>query len=432
MDDMRALTRLMKELEEQLVLCISCGLCQAVCPLYAVTGREADVARGKLALLDGLMREMFDNPQGVWERLNRCLLCGSCAAGCPSGVSALEIFLKARAILAGYMGMSPGKRLLLRGMLAHPTLFDRITEWGARFQKVFTKEVDEVLGTSCARISSPLIGDRHFRPLAERPFHARRRPQMRASKDSQTAVGLFVGCLIDKVFPEIAEDTLKVLEHHRIPVFLPGEQGCCGIPALSSGDMATFLRLVRFNLDRFEEGPFDVLITSCATCASTIKKMWPVMTRSDAALHARVLRMSEKTMDIDQFLVSRVGVRAAPAREEGGTCVTYHDPCHLKKSLGVWKEPRELIQADPRIRLVEMPEADTCCGMGGSFNLQYYELSARIGERKRDRILSTGCGIVATACPACMMQLSDMLSKGEAGIRVKHPIQLYAEYLDAT
>ena len=89
MSDMKEIARLMKEVEDQLVVCMRCGMCQSVCPLYEQTGREADVARGKLALLDGLMNEMFKDPEGVYERLNKCLLCGSCAANCPSGVSVL-------------------------------------------------------------------------------------------------------------------------------------------------------------------------------------------------------------------------------------------------------------------------------------------------------------------------------------------------------
>ena len=105
MSSLRALAKLMKELEDQLVVCMRCGLCQAVCPLFAETGREADVARGKLALLDGLLQEILKNPGGVQDHLSRCLLCGSCAANCPSGVKVLDIFIKGRAILAGYLGL---------------------------------------------------------------------------------------------------------------------------------------------------------------------------------------------------------------------------------------------------------------------------------------------------------------------------------------
>ena len=198
MASMDALARLMRELEDQLVVCMRCGMCQSVCPVFDQTGREADVARGKLALLSGLMEAMFDDPQGVAERLNKCLLCGSCAANCPSGVSVQEIFLKARAILSGYMGLPPAKRLILRGMLANPALFDRLTEWGARFQKIFTRPVNEVVGTSCARVMSPLIQERHFRTLATVPFHRQIPSLDTPAGESGLKVALFTGCLIDK------------------------------------------------------------------------------------------------------------------------------------------------------------------------------------------------------------------------------------------
>jgi glycolate oxidase iron-sulfur subunit len=170
MYDMKRLARLVRTLEDQLVVCMRCGMCQAICPLFAETGRESDVARGTLALLDGLLQEMFEDPTGVSERLSRCLLCGSCAANCPSGVKVLDIFLKARAILTGYMGLSPVKKALFRGMLAHPGFFDRLMEWGSRLQFLFAKPADDLLGTSCARFLSPLA-DRHFKSLAPAPFH---------------------------------------------------------------------------------------------------------------------------------------------------------------------------------------------------------------------------------------------------------------------
>jgi len=421
----------MKSLEDQLVVCMKCGMCQAVCPLFAVTGREADVARGKLALLDGLLVQLFDDPEGVSRRLNKCLLCGSCAANCPSGVSVLEIFIKARAILAGFQGLSPAKKAILRGMLAHPELFDRLGEWGAKFQKVFTKPVNEVVGTSCARFMSPLIGERHFRPLAPVPFHKHVPSLDTRPGAAGIKAAFYVGCLADKVFPGLAQATVDVLTHHGVGIFMPENQACCGIPAISSGDTDTFRRLVRHNIRKFEAGAYDVLVTACATCTSTIKEVWPLMTAADPGLQADARRLADMTFDISQFLVSKLGL-AGGDKPEGNIPVTYHDPCHLKKSLKVWSEPRTLINASRGYRLQEMPEADWCCGMGGSFNLQYYGISGRIGERKRDNIRSTGCRIVATGCPACMLQISDALSRGGDAIQVKHPVELYAESLKPT
>jgi len=431
MPKMKALAQLLRELEDALVVCMRCGLCQSVCPLFAETGREADVARGKLALLDGLMQQMFKDPQGVYDRLDRCLLCGSCAANCPSGVRVLDIFIKARAILSGYLGLSPVKKAIFRRMLAQPELFNRLLDWGARLQGVFIKPVDDMLGSSCSRFLSPLLAGRHFKPLAQTPFH-RLVPSLHTRPASgKPRVAFFVGCLIDRFFPGVGEATLKVLAHHGVGVFLPDNQGCCGIPALSSGDTAAFNRLVRHNLERFGGEPFDYLVTACATCTATLKTMWPLMVLDPSGEEkAQIAALADKTLDISQFLVAKVGLEpgSSPGVAAAQT-LTYHDPCHLQKSLGVAAEPRAVIRANPGYRFQEMAEADWCCGSGGSFNLQNYEVSAAIGRRKREHILKSGCAAVATACPACMLQLIDTLSQAGARVKVKHAVEVYSEAL---
>jgi glycolate oxidase iron-sulfur subunit len=433
MSSIKELARLMKELEDQLVTCMRCGLCQAVCPLFAETGREADVARGKLALLDGLAQEILKNPQGVQDHLNRCLLCGSCAANCPSGVKVLDIFIKARAILAGYMGLSPVKKVIFRGLLSKPEWFNRVLAWGAKFQGIFVKPVDDLLGSSCARFMSPLLADRHFKALAPVPWHRQVPRRDTAPGGSGLKVAFFVGCLIDKIFPQVGEATLTVLEHHGVGVYLPAGQGCCGIPALSSGDTQTFKELVRLNLQLLDDPatPCDYLVTACATCSSTIKKLWPLMMQdADPEEQARVAALAARTLDISQFLVDEVGVSPADvSAEDGRIPVTYHDPCHLKKSLGVAAQPRILLQANPGYVLKEMPESDWCCGCGGSFNLQHYEASAAIGARKRDNIAKSHAQVVATGCPACMLQITDMLSQAGMRVQVKHAVEIYADAL---
>jgi glycolate dehydrogenase iron-sulfur subunit len=430
MPSIKVLGQLVKELEDQLVACMRCGMCQAVCPLFAETGREADVARGKLALLDGLAREIFQNPQGVQDRLTRCLLCGSCAANCPSGVKVLDIFIKARAILTGYLGLSPAKKAIFRGLLSRPALFNRVLAWGAKYQGIFVKPVDDLLGSSCSRFLSPLLKQRHFKPLAKAPLHRLVPAQNTPTGAAGKKVAFFVGCLIDKIFPEVGQAVLKSLDHHGVGVYLPHDQACCGIPALAAGDTAAFDKLVRHNLALFGSEPFDYLVTACATCTSTIKKMWPLMVLDYTAEEkAQIEAIRERVMDISQFLVEQVGVEEQQVSGEDKITVTYHDPCHLKKSLGVAAQPRVLIKANPRYNLREMAEADWCCGCGGSFNLQQYDISANIGRRKRDNIAKSQCAVVATGCPACMLQITDMLSQAGDRMQVRHAIELYAESL---
>ncbi len=429
MPDLKKLATLIKELEDQTIVCMRCGLCQSVCPVFENTGRESDVARGKLALLDGLAKEMLANPAEASERLNKCLLCGSCAASCPSGVNAMEIFIKARAVLTGYAGLPPAKKLLLRKMLAHPAIFDRLLEWGARAQKIISRPVSDILGTSCAKVASPLVGNRHFVPLAAAPFH-KSTPSLDTGKGaSGLKVAFFPGCLLDKFFPHIARDVVDVLTHHGVGIWMPPGQGCCGIPAISSGDMSSFEKLAMHNLELLGSRETDYIVTACATCTATLKKIWPAMLGNiPSEYKQQVAAISEKTIDINQLIFTHIGIETAPANNSSPPVnVTYHDPCHLKKSLGVHREPRELVKACRGYRLVEMDDADKCCGMGGSFNLQYYEISCSIGARKRERIVETGCSIAATGCPACILQISDMLSQSGHAISVKHPIELYAE-----
>jgi len=148
-------------------------------------------------------------------------------------------------------------------------------------------------------------------------------------------------------------------------------------------------------------------------------------------LQAAAEQLSAKTMDINQFLVQQAGLKDLPEeKSEPPRSVTYHDPCHLKKSLKVTAEPRRVIRAAGNCKLVEMANGDACCGMGGSFNLLYYDLSAGIGRLKRDSIAATGSSVVATGCPACMMQISDALSRSGDRIAVRHPVQLYAEAME--
>ncbi|MCK5542581.1 MAG: (Fe-S)-binding protein [Desulfobacterales bacterium] len=430
MTNIKKLAQLVKELEDQFVVCIRCGMCQSVCPLFEQTKKEADVARGKLALLDGLMNRMFSNPEGASERLNRCLLCGSCASNCPSGVNVLEIFIKARIILTEYKGLSRTKKIIFRNILSKPKTFNRLMKWAGHFQGIFTKKNKNSQGTSCARLISPLLSNRNFMPVATEPFHEHLPKLDTVSSRSRLKVAFFTGCLIDKIFPKIAKDCIDVFHYHDIGVFIPENQGCCGIPALASGDLKTFEQLVEHHVDLFENNSFDYLITACATCTSTIKKLWPAIYKGNQnRVQNFVEHLSEKTLDINQFLVANIKIDSS--HTDGDTdkeIVTYHDPCHLKKSLGIFKEPRQILNASG-IKLIEMESPDKCCGMGGSFNLFHYDISSKIGTLKYESIVKTSCKTVATGCPACMMQISDMLAKNKSNINVKHPIELYANNL---
>ena len=427
--DVGQLAAMLLELDDMLVSCMRCGMCQAVCPVYGATMKEADVTRGKIALLENLAKNMIADAESVNEKLNRCLLCGSCQANCPSGVKILDIFLRARSIVAGYMGLTPVKKLIFRGLLVRPGLFNILMDISGKFQGLFIKDANKVVGTSCSSLLTPFIGDRHFPSLAKESFHSKVSSVNTPAGSSGLRVAFFPGCVSDKLFPSVPEAVLKVMEKHGVGVYMPSGQGCCGIPALASGDRKAYDILVKQNLKLFGSASYDYLITPCATCSATIKEIWPKLMESyTGEMRAQVEGIHGKTIDITAFLLDVLKV-TLPAPGENGRRITYHDSCHMKKSLGVSEQPRDILKSLPGWQFVEMPEADRCCGCGGSFTLYNYDLSKQIGQRKRDNIVSVRPDAVAMGCPACMMQIMDVLSQNNDNIPVKHVIELYAETL---
>ena len=107
-------------LDDKLASCMKCGFCQAFCPVFDTTGKEGDVTRGKIALVENLAHLIIQDPEAVNEKLSRRLLCGGCQFSCPSGVPTLEIFMEARAIVTAYLGLSPVKKAIFRKLLPNP------------------------------------------------------------------------------------------------------------------------------------------------------------------------------------------------------------------------------------------------------------------------------------------------------------------------
>ncbi len=431
MTSLQRLAQQLMALDDRIIACMKCGLCQAVCPIFSDSMMEADVARGKLALLDNVAHELCKNPQAIADKLGRCLLCGSCQANCPSGVRIMDIFLEAREIVFAYVGLHPLKKIIFRSFLASPGLFNMALRVGAPCQPLLFKAAHNVQKTSRAPLLDKLIGARYIRPLAKTPLHISQGRIHSPAGKSSLKVAFFPGCLGDKMYTDMSQACLKVLRHHGVGIFMPKGLTCCGIPAIASGDITGMLAQTKANVTALAQEDFDYLITPCGSCTATIEEFWPrYAQRMEPKERQLVAEITPKAMDISKFLVHVLGISAQDITKQANSIkTTYHDPCHLKKSLGVSAEPRLLMELNPHHELIEMHEADRCCGCGGSFNLFHYAISSRIGQRKRQNIVNSGAQVVATGCPACMMQLEDMLSQQGDAIQVKHYMEIYADSL---
>jgi glycolate oxidase iron-sulfur subunit len=429
MNDLQVLVEGLQALNADIAKCMRCGFCQNHCPMYGETRWEFDVSRGKIALLSNMAEKMLSDADALANRLDRCLLCGSCEAICPSATPAVDIFLRARALLAGYKGLSPAKKLIFRTLLPNPGLFDLSMKAGAVFQGLALRRVQHsAQNTVNAPLLAPIIGNRHMHSLPDRPVHATHRDLDTEPAPGAGKVAFFPGCVCDRLYTSVGEACLKVFRHHGLGVFFPSGLACCGMPSLASGDLRGFEKQVRQNLKALGGACFDYLITPCGSCTEAISTFWTRYGVFSQEEQEKLREIAGKTLDINAFIVDVLKVSpAAPAPD--ARIVTYHDPCHLKKSLHISRQPRELIRANPGFELREMSESDRCCGCGGSFNLFHYDVSRGIGQKKRDNIVQTGADIVATGCPACMMQLDDTLSRNGDPVQVRHSVELYAQGL---
>lgn len=413
-----------KELESDLSLCTRCGMCQSVCPLYSETGMEPYSARGKFALLDGLKSSLLSDPSGVMDLLQRCLLCGACASHCPRKVNSVSVFLRARMIISGITGLNPLKKAILKTLCGNPVLFDRLLDIAGFFQKKLSSELQGSADFSCIRdgFRSKL---RTARKLADKSFSEITGKVDYRKEGSKGRVAFYPGCLVNRMYPSVGVASLNAIIHSGFDVVVPEGLVCCGMPSAASGDMVSAGTAASRNALLLIESGCDFIVTSCPTCAYAIKKLWPVF---DAAAVKKdsYMVISEKISDISEFII-KYGEKVSLFSDGSKTIkVTVHDPCHLKRSLGIHKEPRTLIEMGG-CDITEMKNPDRCCGMGGTFSISHYDLSMSVAEGKRQSVIGTGADTVAAACPACMMQIGGILATSGSAVKVRHPVEIYAD-----
>ena len=227
-------------------------------------------------------------------------------------------------------------------------------------------------------------------------------------------VAYFPGCVTSVVYPDLARTVVAVLQHNGCQVVVPEGLGCCGTPHRAYGDTAAAAALEEDNSELLNDAQVEAVVTDCATCGAGLSAY-------------SYLRMP--VYDVSEFLVERLGL-TAPQRELP-LRVTYHDPCHLARGQGVREAPRRLLGAIPGLELVEMDEADRCCGGAGTFSLVHPETSRAVLARKIANAAVTGAAVIATGCPSCLLQIGYGLrlatARGDAApAETAHPVELLA------
>lgn len=410
-------------LQEDINKCMKCGNCQAVCPIYKVNRKEVGTARGKIKLVESLLEGQTEMSEGLADRLLLCTTCGACTEICPCGVRFDKIILGARAEAVRKKGLSPIKKMAFTA-LKYEKLFDLGLKVGSRFQGLAFKKVSDKGG----RIRFPVGIDQKkvIPPLAKVPFKDQMPEVIKVNKPKMK-VAFFVGCMNNYIYTDMGKALVEVLNANDVEVIIPKEQHCCGTPVYVNGDVETAAAMAKSNLDIFDKTGADAIVLDCGTCTDSWKHNYKELLEfDDTGYKEKAKKWAAKTYEISEFLVNVIGIR----KENLGTVskkVTYHDPCHVARSLGITKEPRAVLKSIPGIELIEMKNPGSCCGMAGSFCLTFPELSEEILNHKVEDIASTKVDSVATSCPACRMQLAGGVVNAGMEHDTVHVIQLLAE-----
>ena len=232
-------------------------------------------------------------------------------------------------------------------------------------------------------------------------------------------VAYFAGCGMNYLLPEAGEATIDLILASGFSVVMTRNY-CCGLLSQTLGDRDTALRLARGNLRLLNAQDVDAIVTDCASCSSFLKGYAGLLKDSEA-FASSAEKFAAKVLDITEFLA-----QLDPAPQPGALAikVTYHDPCHASRYQGLQKEPRSALQSIPGLELIEMEEADWCCGGAGLYSVTHPELSQRILDRKMENAARTGAEVLVTSCPACIVQLSDGVRRHGLRMRVLHLSQV--------
>ena len=439
-------------LEDHVATCSKCGFCQPVCPIFRATGREAYVARGKVALYRNIIEDRLEIGAEAQEAFSNCLLCRACSDNCSPAIRTDDVVISFRHAYAERFGRGFLQRRVFRSLLPRPRLMRGLVRAVWAFRRTGLVEAARRVGLvgllnpkleralelgagEPGALLTSRLAKRESSPArvqVEAPA-ARAMPvdELHPTGDVAPVVGYWMSCGYNYVLPEVGESTVRVLERMGFSVEVL-DNCCCGLAAYGYGDLEGAAGLARENLRRLGDVErFEAIVSECGSCSGHLKEYAHVL-KDDPAWVERAEALQNKVRSFSEFVVEQGGLgplmtagasaTAATARTAAGVqavagdgpvpgddedvTVTYHDPCHLgRRYQNVVEQPRQILRSIPGISFREMVESDSCCGAAGTYGMLHPETSGAIIDRKAGFIEATGAAAVVTECPACMMQL---------------------------
>jgi glycolate oxidase iron-sulfur subunit len=363
--------------------------------------------------------------QSFVQHISACLDCRGCESACPSGVPYGELVEKAREVIednAQRPFLVRAFRHFIFGRLIPSHRLLRLSFDLIRFYQA--SGLRKLVGASgiLRLIPGHLSELEQLLPdIRQRKHHVALGSVHPAEGERRHRVALLTGCVMNEIFGDINQATIRVLQKNGCDVIVPATQGCCAALHCHAGITDTAREMARRNILAFEEAEVEAVISNASGCGAKLRE-YGMLLKHDPKYAARAKAFSAKINDIASFLD---GLPSIVKPGELQLRVAYDDPCHLLHAMKVSRSPRNLLRSIPGLELVELATPEQCCGSAGIYNITNYELSMRILHRKIDDIRTTQADVLATGNPGCMMQIAFGLHRaGLTHMRVMHPVEL--------
>src|SRR4051794_25192758 len=237
-------------------------------------------------------------------------------------------------------------------------------------------------------------------------------------------IALMATCLADTLYPDVAKATVRLLERLGHEVVFPPGQTCCGQVFVNTGYQREAVPLVRRYVDQFS--PYDAVVLPSGSCAGCVRHQHEMLARraGDDALAERAADVARRTYELSELLVDVLGVEDVGAYYPHR--VTYHPPCHSMRVLRVGDKPLRLLRNVRGLELVELPEAEQCCGFGGTFAVKNADTSTAMLADKMTSVLATRAEVCTAGDASCLMHIGGGLSRLRTGVRTVHLAEILA------
>lgn len=427
---------------DDLLTCVHCGFCLAVCPTYELLGDERDSPRGRLYLMRAVAEGRLEaRDRSFALHLDQCLGCRACEPVCPSGVRyglVLEHAREVRAVAGGVLDR--GARLSLKlfaNRWLQNLLWTLLRLLRATRLPLLIARAGRRAGTpGRLRFAMAMLAATTRRAKGElRPIRRRRRRVGRSLRRSSVAgertppdqdlVALLQGCVMSGLYGYVNRATERLVRAHgAMTVNLPAGL-CCGALHAHAGELEEARALARRVIRAFERSGAKLLLTNSAGCSAAIKD-YVEWLRDDPVYRKRADRVSNLVRDVNEWLAERPRRRFAPLERRIG----YDAPCHLLHAQRISEPPLALLARVPKLEVVELPRSDRCCGAAGIYGLARPELSQQLLRRKLAELKEAGVGALATGNPGCLMQIGAGTLTHRVPVDIIHPVELLAALLE--